>query len=221
MTYQLTVNKAQIKIISKALDIFKSVLRGEISRSAGLIAENKITCLKYSSELEECFDQRIRKLRTTLIDIENSYFNKYLNILQLGETGSNLSYVKKKFIDIGYYINQKKIDRVSFNITDDDIKTISLATNLYYNILLGNIEFMYQVINISYSVNESLYDDLYEVKEYATGLAGNHLSLHINDDRIHRKAKWCYDICHQLSQDQIYKNIGTLQPIKIKKYDKV
>lgn len=221
MTYQLTVNKAQIKIISKALDIFKSVIKGEFSRSAGLIAENKITCLKYSSELEECFEQRIRKLRTTLIDIENNYFDKYLNVLQLGETGSNLSYIKKKFIDIGYYVNQKKTDRASFNITDDDIKIISLATNLYYNILLGNIEFMYEIIKISYNINETLYDDLYKAREYATGLAENHLYLQINDNRIHRKAKWCYDIHHQLSQDKSYKNIGTLQPIKIKKYDKV
>jgi hypothetical protein len=221
MTYQLTVNKAQIKIISKALDIFKSVIKGEISRSAGLIAENKITCLKYSSELEECFEQRIRKLRTSLIDLENIYFDKYLNILQLGEIGSSLSYIKKKFIDIGYYINQKKIDRVSFNITDDDIKIISLATNLYYNILLGNIEFMYQIIKISYNINESLYDDLYEVREYATGLAENNLYLFIDNDRIHRKAKWCYDIHQQLNLDKIHKNIGTLQPIKIRKYDKV
>jgi hypothetical protein len=80
---------------------------------------------------------------------------------------------------------------------------------------------MYEVIKISYDINRSLYDDLYNVREYATGLAENNLYLHIDDDRIHRKAKWCYDIYHQLSQDKIYKNIGTLQPIKIKKYDKV
>lgn len=217
MIYQITVNKAQIKIISKALDIFKSVVKGEISRSASLISENKITCLKNSSELEECFDQRIRKLRTVLIDIENKHFNKYLNVLQLGEIGSNLSYIKKKFIDIGYYINQRKVDHASFNISDDDIRIIKLSTSLYFNVLLGNIEYMYDLIKISYNISQSLYDDLYNIREHATGLADNNLFLTIFDERIHRKARWCYDIYNQLDQDKNYKNIGTLQPIKIKK----
>jgi hypothetical protein len=80
---------------------------------------------------------------------------------------------------------------------------------------------MYQIIKISYNINESLYDDLYKVREYATGLAENNLYLYIDNDRIHRKAKWCYDIHQQLNQDKFHKNIGTLQPIKIRKYDKV
>ena len=97
--YVAVVSKVHIKIISKALDFLKSIARGEIIRASDLIAENKNTTLKYSDELEECFDARIRSLKNSLYVLEEKYFPKYLNILQLGEFGLKLIGTKKKFIN--------------------------------------------------------------------------------------------------------------------------
>ena len=104
--YKIQVNKAQIKIISKALDVLKSISKGEISRASSVISENKITQVKHTGELEEIFDQRIRQLKLSLIDIENIYFSKYLTILKLGEFGLKLLHIKKKLIDSGFILNK-------------------------------------------------------------------------------------------------------------------
>lgn len=218
MTYQLIVNKAQIKIISKSLDIYKSIIKGELSRAASLLAENKITRLSLANELEECFDQRIRKLKLSLIDLENKFYDKYLNILQLGPTGADLSHIKKKFIDMGYFINSKKVDSVSFNVSDIDLAVIHTACFLYWNILCGNLDAMYSVISKVYTIDSALKDCLLDIKDLATGLADKSSSILITDKTIHRKAKWCYDVCGKIDNMGLnYKPIGSLQTIKIKK----
>jgi hypothetical protein len=120
--YKIQVNKAQIKIISKALDVLKSISRGEISRASSIISENKITQVKCTGELEEIFDQRIRQLKLSLIDIENVYFSKYLTILKLGEFGLKLSHIKKKLIDSGFILNKNNREYLDINLSDNDFR---------------------------------------------------------------------------------------------------
>jgi hypothetical protein len=218
MTYLLIVNKAQIKIISKSLDIYKSIIKGELSRAAVLVAENKITRLSLANELEECFDQRVRKLKLSLIDLENKYYNKYLNILQLGSIGADLSHIKKKFIDMGYFINHKKSDSISFNVSDSDLNIINKASFLYWNLLCGNVEVIYDLISDVYTVDIELKESLINLRDLATGLADSDSVISISDKSIHRKAKWCYDICGKIDNiGSNYNSIGSLQTIKIKK----
>jgi hypothetical protein len=123
--YKIQVNKAQIKIISKALDVLKSISKGEISRASSVISENKITQVKRTGELEEIFDQRIRQLKLSLIDIENIYFSKYLTILKLGEFGLKLLHIKKKLIDSGFILNKNNREYLDINLSDNDLDIIS------------------------------------------------------------------------------------------------
>jgi hypothetical protein len=217
--YKIQVNKAQIKIISKALDVLKSISKGEISRASSVISENKITQVKHTGELEEIFDQRIRQLKLSLIDIENIYFSKYLTILKLGEFGLKLLHIKKKLIDSGFILNKNNREYLDINLSDNDLDIISLACDLYWNLQCGNLEFIVEVL---YNINDSYGNMLIELKnitELATGFATS-AKHEIESNAINRKSKWCYDISKKISfvrNMEPYKTVGTLPQLKIKK----
>jgi hypothetical protein len=216
--YVAVVSKVHIKIISKALDFLKSIARGEIIRASDLIAENKNTTLKYSDELEECFDARIRSLKNSLYVLEEKYFPKYLNILQLGEFGLKLTAAKKKFINYSHYFHKSQSDKSKIQVNENDLEIIRLACFIYYNIQSGYlipISMLFDGKNLDF---DKLNNDLEQLKEQTTSFADNSI-LPINSLLLNRKAKWCYDIMNSI--DNInniddFKQQGTLPLIKYK-----
>lgn len=216
--YVADVSKAHIKIISKALDFMKSIAKGEIIRVADLIAENKVTTLKYSDELEECFDARIRLLKHLLYLIEEEFFPKYLNILQLGDLGFKLTATKKKFINYSHYFHNSHSEKSKIKVNENDLEIIRLACFIYCNIQCGSLIPIMSLYSEKHIDFEKFEIELVKTKEYTTPYADNSL-LAINSLLLNRKAKWCYDIMYtidNLNSIDDYKQYGTLPLIKFK-----
>jgi hypothetical protein len=216
--YVADVNKAHIKIISKALDFMKSIVKGEIIRIADLISENKNTTLKYSDELEECFDARIRLLKHSLYNLEEKYFPKYLNILQLGEFGFKLTATKKKFINYSHYFHKSQSDISKIKVNENDLEIIRLACFIYYNIQCGYLIPISSLFDKKHLDFDKFNIELSQLEEYATPFADNSI-LPINSLLLNRKAKWCYDIMNtidNINNIDESKQYGTLPIIKYK-----
>lgn len=216
--YVAEVSKAHIKIISKSLDFLKSIAKGEIVRIADLINENKPITLKYSDEIEECFDARIRTLKNCLHTVENIFFPKYLNILQLGDFGFKLTATKKKFINYSHYFYSSQSETITIKVNLNDLEMIRLACFIYYNIQSGNLSSITPIYNVKHIDNIKLISELNKLKEHATPFADN-TCIPINSLLLNRKAKWCYDIMNTIDNINIideYKQYGTLPIIKYK-----
>lgn len=218
MFFVAEVNKAHIKIISKALDFLKSIAKGEIIRIADLIYENKSTTLKYSDEIGECFDARIRTLKNCLYNLEDNLFPKYLNILQLGEFGFKLTATKKKFINYSHFFHKSHSETIEIKINNNDLEIVRLACFIYYSIQTGNLTSIVSIYNSDNFDHKKLFTDLDNLNEHSTPFADNSY-IPINSLLLNRKAKWCYDIMYSIDNfnniDE-YKQYGTLPLIKFK-----
>jgi hypothetical protein len=216
--YVADVSKAHIKIISKSLDLLKSISKGEIVKIADLINENKNITLKYSDEIEECFDARIRTLKNHLYALEDIFFPKYLNILQLGDFGFNLTATKKKFINYSHCFHKSQSETIEIKVNKIDLEVIRLACFIYYNIQSGNLSSITHIYNSKHLDNDKLISELNKLIEQATPFADNSF-IPINSLLLNRKAKWCYDIIQTIDNINVvdeYKQYGTLPLIKFK-----
>lgn len=220
MQYDYTIKAeiSHIKLISKALDILKSIAKGEISRAASLLPENKKTHIEIIKEYPEFFDIRMDVARKQLLDLESYYFNsKQLNILQLGDFGSKLATIKQRFIDTAIIIKNKRLLYIPIQVTADDLLIINLACNLYWNILIYNFDTIVDVIRHKVD-KQMLLEDLKEISYKSKGFLDPNYEFTIDNKCINRKAKWAYDICttiDNIDKKDIIKNIGTLPKLKI------
>lgn len=220
MQYDYTIKAeiAHIKLISKALDILKSIAKGEISRIASLLPENKKTHIEIIKEYPEFFDLRMEAARKQLLELESYYFNsKQLNILQLGDFGSKLATIKQRFIDTGIIIKNKRLIYIPIQVTADDLFIINLACNLYWNILIYNFDIVVDLLKHKVD-KEMLLEDLRNVSYKSKGFLDPNYTFTIDNKCINRKAKWAYDICiaiDNIDRKDIIKNIGTLPKVKI------
>lgn len=217
--FKIKLEIAHVKLISKSLDILKSVSKGELLRIESLFQENKKTYIENKIDLPEIFDIRMTQLSHCLSNLQEKHFkNKTLNVLQLGDFGFLLVNIKQKFIDTGIIMKNKRLNSIEVNVTEQELKLIKTAVTLYYNILLGNFAFVSQVINIK--VDDSFTQDLFDASFLATNLIDFKLIFKIEDKIINRKAKWAYDISTCIDNfhtGDIIKNVGTLPKIKITK----
>ena len=220
MQYDYTIKAeiSHIKLISKALDILKSIAKGEISRAASLLPENKKTHIEIIKEYPEFFDIRMDVARKQLLNLESYYFNsKQLNILQLGDFGSKLATIKQRFIDTAIIIKNKRLLYIPIQVTADDLLIINLACNLYWNILIYNFDTIVDVIRHKVD-KQMLLEDLKEISYKSKGVLDPNYEFTIDNKCINRKAKWAYDICiaiDNIDKKDIIKNIGTLPKLKI------
>jgi len=220
MQYDYTIKAeiSHIKLISKALDILKSIAKGEISRAASLLPENKKTHIEIIKEYPEFFDIRMNVARKQLLDLESYYFkSRQLNILQLGDFGSKLASIKQRFIDTAIIIKNKRLVYIPIQVTADDLLIINLACNLYWNILIYNFDTIVDIIKHKVD-KEMLLEDLKEISYKSKGFLDRNYEFTIDNKCINRKAKWAYDICvtiDNIDKKDIIKNIGTLPKIKI------
>jgi hypothetical protein len=220
MQYDYTIKAeiSHIKLISKALDILKSIAKGEISRAASLLPENKKTHIEIIKEYPEFFDIRMNVARKQLLDLESYYFkSRQLNILQLGDFGSKLASIKQRFIDTAIIIKNKRLVYIPIQVTADDLLIINLACNLYWNILIYNFDTIVDIIKHKVD-KEMLSEDLKEISYKSKGFLDRNYEFTIDNKCINRKAKWAYDICvtiDNIDKKDIIKNIGTLPKIKI------
>ena len=217
--FKIKLEIAHVKLISKSLDILKSISKGELLRIESLFQENKKTYTENKIDLPEIFDIRMTQLFHCLSNLQEKHFkNKTLNVLQLGDFGFLLVNVKQKFIDTGIIMKNKRLNSIEVNVTEQELKLIKTAATLYYNILLGNFVYVSQVINIR--VDDSFTQDLFDASFLATNLVDYKLIFKIEDKIINRKAKWAYDISNCIDNfhsGDIIKNVGTLPKIKITK----
>ena len=211
---------AHVKLITKALDILKSISKGEFIRCVSLLEENKKTYTESKLEYPEFIDLRLINLKSNLLIIEKQHFNnRYLNVLQLGEFGYQLTNIKQRFIDTGIIMRNKNLIKVDIAVNQEDLDIIRIACTLYWKILCGHLDFLAS-IDMHKIDKELLYDDLCNLCDFATGFEDKSARLDIENKAVNRKAKWAYDICKSidsLNTDDIIKNIGTLPKLKIVK----
>jgi len=217
--FKIKAEISHVKLISKAFDILKSLSKGEISRAACLLEENKTTFSQNKLDYPEFFDIRIQKIKKDLLDIEEQYFSKSLNILQLGSFGSHLTNCKQRFIDTGIIMKNKRLSSVEINITEDDLKLIHLACFIYYRIQSGYLEDLLLVVKHKFEYDE-VFDRIISISDYALGFHDEKHRLEITNPALHRKSKWAYDICNCIDNYDnidIIKNVGTLPKLKVYK----
>ena len=215
--FKIRFEIAHIKLISKSLDILKSISKGELTRIESLFVENKKTYLENKIDLPEIFDSRMNKLYHFLADMQvKHYNNKFLNVLQLGDFGFLLVDVKQKFIDTGIIMKNKRINNIYVKLSENELRIINIACTLYWKILVG--DFSYILSFKKYNTLDDFETDLFEAGLLARNLVESSNYFKIEDKFINRKAKWAYDICNcidSLGNDDIIKNIGTLPRLKI------
>jgi hypothetical protein len=203
--FKVRAEISHVKLISKALDILKSISKGEITRASCLYLENKFT------DKDEEFDLKIEKLNTVFLSIQKNYLDdKILNILQLGKFGTELSNVKQRFIDTGIIVKNKRLSYININVTRSEIDIIYIACKLYWTILISDFSFIASVLKHKCN-QEEIIQILIKNSDYTKD---------IENKTIHRKSKWAYDICksiENIDNSDIIKNIGTIPKLKITK----
>lgn len=218
--FKIRAEFAHVKLITKALDILKSISKGEFIRCVSLLEENKKSYTETKLEYPEFIDLRLCNLKSSLLYIEKQYFNnRYLNILQLGEFGYQLTDIKQRFIDTGIIMRKKKLIKIEIHVNQDEINIINFACTLYWKILCGHINYLAEV-DLHKIDKELLKESLLDICDLATGFEDKNARLNIESKYVNRKAKWAYDICKSidsLNSDDIIKNIGTLPRLKITK----
>jgi len=216
--FRIRAEFAHVKLITKALDILKSISKGEFVRCVSLLEENKKSYTETKLEYPEFIDLRLNNLKSNLLIIEKQHLNnKYLNILQLGEFGYQLTDVKQRFIDTGLIMRKKKLIKIEIQVNEDELKIIKLACTLYWKILCGHLDYLSD-IDLHKIDKELLRESLSGICDLATGFEDKNARLDIENKAVNRKAKWAYDICRSidsLNSDDIIKNIGTLPRLKI------
>jgi hypothetical protein len=164
----------------------------------------------------------LNNLKSYLLSIEKQYFNnRYLNILQLGEFGYQLTDIKQRFIDTGIIMRKKKLIKIEIQVNQEDLDIINLACELYWKIICGHLDYLAN-IDLHKVDKELLRESLFEICDLATGFEDNNARLNIENKAVNRKAKWAYDICKAIdnvNNDDIIKNVGTLPRLKIIKND--
>jgi hypothetical protein len=220
--FKIRAEFAHVKLITKALDILKSISKGEFARCVSLIEENKKSYTETKLEYPEFIDLRLNNLKSYLLSIEKQYFNnRYLNILQLGEFGYQLTDIKQRFIDTGIIMRKKKLIKIEIQVNQEDLDIINLACELYWKIICGHLDYLAN-IDLHKVDKELLRESLFEICDLATGFEDNNARLNIENKAVNRKAKWAYDICKAIdnvNNDDIIKNVGTLPRLKIIKND--
>ena len=218
--FKIRAEFAHVKLITKALDVIKSISKGEYTRCVSLLEENKKTYLETKLEYPEFIDLRLNNLKSNLLSIENQHFNnRYLNVLQLGEFGYQLTNIKQRFIDTGTIMRNKNLIKIDISVNQEDLDIIYLACTLYWKVFCGHLDFL-ATIDLHKIDKELLLNDLSNICYLATGFEDNKARLHIENKAVNRKAKWAYDICSSidsLKTNDIIKNIGTLSKLKIVK----
>ena len=216
--FKIRAEFAHVKLITKALDILKSISKGEFVRCVSLLEENKKSYTETKLEYPEFIDLRLNNLKSNLLIIEKQHLNnRYLNVLQLGEFGYQLTNIKQRFIDTGIIMRKKKLIKIEIQVNQEDIDIINLACTLYWKILCGHLDFLTD-IDLHKIDKETLRESLYNICDLATGFEDKNARVDIESKSLNRKAKWAYDICKSidsLNSDDIIKNIGTLPRLKI------
>ena len=216
--FKIRAEFAHVKLITKALDILKSISKGEFVRCVSLLEENKKTYLESKLEYPEFIDLRLNNLKSNLLIIEKNHFNnRYLNVLQLGEMGYILTTTKQRFIDTCMIMRNKNLVKIDIPVNQEDLDIIYLACTLYWKILCGHLEYLANV-DLHKIDKELLENDLIALCDLATGFEDKLARLNIENKAVNRKAKWAYDICQSIDSvktNDIIKNIGTLPKLKI------
>lgn len=216
--FKIRAEFAHVKLITKALDILKSISKGEFTRCVSLLEENKKSYLETKLEYPEFIDLRLNNLKSNILLVEKEHFNnRYLNVLQLGEFGYKLTDVKQRFIDTGIIMRKKKLIKIEIQVNQEEIDVINTACILYWKILCGHLDYLSE-IDLHKIDKELLKESLSDICYLATGFEDKNARLEIESKAVNRKAKWAYDICQSidsLNTDDIIKNIGTLPRLKI------
>lgn len=216
--FKIRAEYAHVKLITKALDIYKSISKGELIRCVSLLEENKKTYLESKLEYPEFIDLRLNNLKSNLLIIEKNHFsNRYLNVLQLGEIGYQLTNTKQRFIDTCIIMRNKNLIKIDIPVNQEDLDIIHLACTLYWKILCGHLDYLAEV-DLHKIDKELLENDLIALCDLATGFEDKLARLNIENKAVNRKAKWAYDICQSIDSiktNDIIKNIGTLPKLKI------
>jgi hypothetical protein len=216
--FKIRAEFAHVKLITKALDILKSISKGEFVRCVSLIEENKKSYTETKLEYPEFIDLRLNNLKSNLLIIEKEHFNnRYLNILQLGVFGYQLTDIKQRFIDTGLIMRKKRLIKIEIQVNKEDLDIINLACTLYWKILCGHLDYLSE-IDLHIIDKELLKESLSNICDLATGFEDKNARLQIENKSVNRKAKWAYDVCQSIdsiNSDDIIKNIGTLPRLKI------
>ena len=216
--FRIRAEFAHVKLITKALDILKSISKGEFTRCVSLLEENKKSYTEAKLEYPEFVDLRLNNLKSNLLNIEKEYFNnRYLNVLQLGDFGYRLANIKQRFIDTTIIMRNKHLIKIEIQVNQEDLEIIKLACELYWKILCGHLDHLANV-DMHRIDKRLLEESLSDICDLATGFEDKSARLDIESKAVNRKAKWAYDICKiidNIKTDDIIKNIGTLPKLKI------
>ena len=133
--FKIRAEYAHVKLITKALDIYKSISKGELIRCVSLLEENKKTYLESKLEYPEFIDLRLNNLKSNLLIIEKNHFsNRYLNVLQLGEIGYQLTNTKQRFIDTCIIMRNKNLIKIQYFLKESIHRYFQLKIKLKLNL---------------------------------------------------------------------------------------